>query len=370
MIQKKTETTDINKKIQELKDFDRNKVVTSTAITNARTKMSANELKVFYQIATLIKMDDKDFKGYQMEIKTFAEKLGFSETNIEYTKEVCRNLRLKGAFEIENDNEWKLYNIFSSFGINKKTNMISFSFADDMKSYLLELKRNFTTIQNVEYIKQFDSKYSIRIYALLKDYRKMAQRDFEIAELAQMFKLPKSYENYTDLYRFVLSPAIKEINEKSDLWLSEPEIIGKIHKKITHIRFHFGNKADRMANDIKNAILKHYNQTKELSAFNGFFWADEYTAKNHYKITRTQYPNDITKEYTLIGINNQEYAICRAKKKSDYVKLVVDGIYRAVMYKYENDKKEQLPFELWQKEKDERAARIQFAKELLQSWKN
>ncbi|HDZ5066206.1 TPA: replication initiation protein [Campylobacter jejuni] len=95
-----------------------------------------------------------------------------------------------------------------------------------MKPYLPNLAR-YTKIQQVKYIKNFESKYSIRFYTLLKDYRKMSQRDFSIEALNKIFELPKNYENYRNFCDYVLKPAITEINAKSDLWVSEPEIIGK-----------------------------------------------------------------------------------------------------------------------------------------------
>ena len=48
------------------KGFTRNQSRTSPAISTARAKMSANELKAFYQISTLVKQDDTDFLIYEI----------------------------------------------------------------------------------------------------------------------------------------------------------------------------------------------------------------------------------------------------------------------------------------------------------------
>ena len=80
--------------------FTRNQSHTASAISTARTKMTANELKAFYQCSTLIQKDDDKFAEYVISIKDFVETLGFSDTNSNYVKELCRHLA-KQTFEIE-----------------------------------------------------------------------------------------------------------------------------------------------------------------------------------------------------------------------------------------------------------------------------
>ncbi|HDZ5086159.1 TPA: replication initiation protein [Campylobacter jejuni] len=73
----------------------------------------------------------------------------------------------------------------------------------------------------------------------------MSQRDFSIEALNKIFELPKNYENYRNFYDYVLKPAITEINAKSDLWVSEPEIIGKGVRKLQILGFILAIKAKK-----------------------------------------------------------------------------------------------------------------------------
>lgn len=71
-----------------------------------------------------------------------------------------------------------------------------------MKPFLLELTQ-YTKIHQVEYIRQFESKYAIRIYALLKDYRLLSYRDIEIEALKKCLfyqKAIKILQILADLY--------------------------------------------------------------------------------------------------------------------------------------------------------------------------
>lgn len=184
------------------KGFTRNQSRTSPVISTARAKMSANELKAFYQISTLVKQDDTDFLIYEISSDDFVKKLGFSETNDSYIKDLCRGL-LKQIFEIERpDGTWEAYSIFSSFKFKPKVRTITVRFNDEMKPFLLELTQ-YTKIHQVEYIRQFESKYAIRIYALLKDYRLLSYRDIEIEALKKCLfyqKAIKILQILVDLY--------------------------------------------------------------------------------------------------------------------------------------------------------------------------
>lgn len=223
------------------KGFTRNQSNTSTAITHAKTKMTANQLKAFYQTTTLINQQDKKFYDYSISVENFVTKLGFTQTNSDYVKDLCRHLA-KQYFEIEQDGIWEIYPIFSMFKFDTKKQLISISFNDKMRPFLLELQEKFTQIKEIKHIIDFESKYAIRIYAMLKDYRLMKFRDFEINKLTEILQLPKSYENYAQLDKKVLQVATQEINEKSDLIITKIEPIEKERKKILKIRVHFKTK--------------------------------------------------------------------------------------------------------------------------------
>ena len=111
-----------------------------------------------------------------------------------------------------------------------------------MKPYLLQLQKNFTQIKEVKHIKNFESKYAIRIYAMLKDSRLVNPLKIEIEKLAEILQLPKSYKDFFKINEKVLQVATQEINEKSDLKITKIEPIEKQRKKIIKIAIHFKTK--------------------------------------------------------------------------------------------------------------------------------
>ena len=87
-----------------------------------------------------------------------------------------------------------------------------------MKPFLLELKKNFTAYELI-YTLHFRSKYSIRLYELVKSIHfheiETYSRTYPLDELKRLLDA-ETYEQYRDFRTRVLEPAIKELNKYSD----------------------------------------------------------------------------------------------------------------------------------------------------------
>lgn len=359
MAKKRTDNTDI---IELKEGFTRNQSNVSSAITHARTKMTALELKTFYQVSTLIQMNDTEFKEYEISVSEFSKALNISDSNREQVIKLCKRL-LRQVFEIEQERgDYIGYTIFSRMHYKSKEQKIAIKFNQDFSPFLLELKR-FTKIQQVKYIKSFESKYAIRFYALLKDYRKMAQRDFSIEALNKMLELPKSYQNYNNFYKKVLKPAIDEINAKSDLYVSEPEIIAKQGKKITEFRLHFYNKSEQMSKDFTTDLIKRFKKWKTFNVFINCYYLTDISDTKPHRIKDIEIDGNY---FTLKGGDeyNNSYVIFGTPNRDDFIQKVANGIYYAVNYFYEKEKQEQLPTLAWQDKQD----KLREFKNIYESW--
>lgn len=353
----------MNEVIELENGFTRQKSAVGSEITTARTKMSAKELKVFYQVSTLVDKDDDKFMKYTISVKDFVKSFPtFSQTNIKSTRELCRALA-KQCFEIQEGDIWRVYPIFAGFEFDTKAQTITFEFNEKMRPYLLNLKQ-FTKIENVEYIKQIESKYAIRIYALLKDYRKMTYRDMEIEALHKILQTPKSYKNYKNFWDNVLTPAVKEINEKSDLFISRIEEIKKERKKVLKIRIHFGLQSKKVADDTLNYLIDYYKQTKNIRCFIGSKFMME--GWNDLGVITDI---DVEQEgdrviYSLYCNNSDMKTLMYVNEKMDFLNEVCKGIHRAMEYHCDNLKKTTLNLELWQDKQEQ----IKYYKNVVKFW--
>lgn len=84
---------------------------------------------------------------------------------------------------------------------------------------------------------KFTSQYSERLYEILKSLNHKNIVDFRIDDLRQRLAVVNGkYPNYSDFKRFVLDPAIKDINQYTDIDISMREKRGQ-YNKVTVIHF-------------------------------------------------------------------------------------------------------------------------------------
>lgn len=102
--------------------------------------------------------------------------------------------------------------------------------------YLTQLKNKFTgiSIKNVSSLKRT---YSIRLYELLIQYKEIGYRTITIENFRIMLNIEDKYDLFKDLDKYVLKPAIKELNEKSNLTVQLKKI--KNGRNISALSFSF-----------------------------------------------------------------------------------------------------------------------------------
>jgi putative pNL871104_p1 len=199
---------------------NRNIVVHSDKITKGKSKLNLQEMKAFLATVTTIDpKNDTEFKEVTLTRQEFC-----SDTNLynDYrnVKSICRKL-LKQVYEIEHIDEGKRiyqgFTIYQRFIYDEKKQEVRFKFNDDMRPYLLELTQKFTKYQ-IKNIINMTSKYSIRIYQLLKDLRDVKRHiEFELDDFCNKLEAPKSKRLWALLNRDILQTAVKEINELTDI---------------------------------------------------------------------------------------------------------------------------------------------------------
>lgn len=84
------------------------------------------------------------------------------------------------------------------------------------------------------YLVMFTSQYAERLYEILKSFDFKNLIDFDIGDLrARLAVPPTQYQNYADFSRRILTPAINDINEFTDLSVSSHEKRGAKNKVVS-----------------------------------------------------------------------------------------------------------------------------------------
>ena len=198
-------------------------------IQRSRFNLTVQQQKIVLYVISRIKPSDKGFKTYGFSLSEFCRVCG-----IDYNGRSFNDLRasLKG---IRDQSIWvdlpdgghTTFAWIEGAYYNEGTGIVEVDLNRRMKPYLLELKNLYTEYELI-YTLHFKSKYSIRLYELIKSrhYHEMEEYTFSytIEKLRQLLGA-ESYNLYKNLKMRVIEPAVREINEASDLaveWAESP----------------------------------------------------------------------------------------------------------------------------------------------------
>lgn len=219
------------------KGNEMNKSMTVTqdfALVNAKYKLNTSEIKFILTAITQIdSVQDEVLKDYEIKVSDLEQKLQ-AEQNETRLKQFAKKLMSK-PLEVPTADGWIIANWFSDIEYVRGQARFKVRFSEKLKPYLLQLKERFVAY-NLKYILPLTSTYSVRIYQLLKEYKKLTKRYFTVEELQDILQVPKSYkDSYKDFKRNVLKVAEKELREHTDIYFTIEE--EKEGRKVSRLIF-------------------------------------------------------------------------------------------------------------------------------------
>lgn len=224
-----------------------------------RYNLSVQEQKTIAFICSMIKpvevLDKINSVPYQLEYEFDIRKY-CQICNIDYNngknyadiKSILKGLSDKSMWVTfdEKPDEEVLCRWLAKVRTNKRSGIAHIKLDEDLVPYLFDLKNRFTSygLRNILCMK---SQYSIRLYELLKSYKIQVKKTFTIEEFKKLLMIEdiKSYNRFPDLRRYVLEPAMKEINEYTDIDVSYREILKG--RKVIKLEFHIKDKEQLFA---------------------------------------------------------------------------------------------------------------------------
>lgn len=210
-------------------------VTKSNALIMASYNLSTHEQKLILTLASLVQPKDEDFKAYSFKIRDFMSLLGVSnQSRYNDTAKITKNL-MKKVLEIREDNQLKQVAWLCSAVYKFGEGIVTLKFAPELKEHLLYLKEFYTTYR-LENVLTLKSKYSIRLYEILKSNMYKGVMTISLEELKKMVgATAKYFKVYQDFKIKVLLQSQKEINEKTDIEFEFMEV--REWRKIMAIQF-------------------------------------------------------------------------------------------------------------------------------------
>lgn len=221
---------------------DRTVRKSNNLIFNTHFNLTLQQQKIMFFLTSQINYHDKDFQEYTFRIVDFCRICDIDTVggkSYKLLKEAIKTLADKSIWITRDDGIETLLRFIEKPEIDKKRGVINVRIDKDMKPYLLQLKKNYTTFELL-YTLRFKHKASPRLYELLKarhfDDLKPYVYVVPIEDLRVLLNADTAtYKQYKYFYNVVLAPAIKEINEQTDLIITyQPRKTGR---SITHAEF-------------------------------------------------------------------------------------------------------------------------------------
>ena len=202
-------------------------------LIQAKYRVGLHEQRLLYAVLGAIRTDDEVFNKYTIDLKTLAQLHGLTTNNAVYTQlhQAAEEL-LVTVVDISRGNTVRKTTWLNYVEYVPNEAQLKVTIHDELKPYLLQLKRNYTQY-NLAAVANFRNSYSIRFYELLKMRQNMGKGgqfyiEYTIAELKKLLGIQShEYKQATDLRARVIKPALEEINTQTDLKIIQTDYIKK-----------------------------------------------------------------------------------------------------------------------------------------------
>jgi len=186
-------------------------------IQKSRFHLSLQEQKIILYLISKVKPNDNNFLLAEFDTTEFCNVCGIGRSGKNYA-DIASAIKLladKSIWIPIDDKNKALLRWIDQTVINEKTGVVKVKLSDLLKPYLLQLHNNFTQFELL-YTLAMKSRYSVRLYELLRSYEYKHTVVFDIGELKELVNA-ECYTNFTDFKRFVIATAVSEIEALSDI---------------------------------------------------------------------------------------------------------------------------------------------------------
>ena len=210
-----------NKLIQKMstdEDYSRN-------LTKQSFVLDVYQKRLIALMLSHVKPNDTEFPVEVIPFNSFMKFMDISDGGKQYNKIRASISKLMGmSFCIEPEpGVYEFYHwIASGCRVDTKEKNIYIQLDSGLKKFLTGRKKNFTRYE-IGFIMQLKKKYSCRLYEYLRSMLNIGCVNLNVDTFSQVITDNK-YSRVVDQLRFVIEPAIEEINATTDITVSVEEV--------------------------------------------------------------------------------------------------------------------------------------------------
>ena len=227
----------------------------SRRLVMARYNLTLREQRIIIALCSQIREDQTEFTTVRVKAADLAK---FCHIDSHDKYKIIRETLIKlmeHTLQIQGDNgEWYATHWLQSARYIGN-GILEYRFDDNLKPELLEIKTEYINTPAAPLL-EFKREYTARMYFILKQHNRQKKFKITLEEIRESFRLGETYKIISNIKNQVLEPALKEINEKSDI-----EVSYEYYKKgrvIEGIEFEVRKK--KKIKEIENLTAKEYNR--------------------------------------------------------------------------------------------------------------
>lgn len=208
----------------------------SNRLIEGRYNLTVAEQKILIAMSAVIAKSGDRFEVIQIPVKELIKFCGFEEKKGYNIVKTTTKQLLRRSLEIQYENgDWFGTHWLQSALYKSNEAIIIYEIDKHLKDDFLNLYKAYLS-SPANLLVQFNSKYTPRLYNLLKKMIKKSEFDYNISFFFDRFLLPDSYKIHTHFEKKFLKICVDEINEKSDIQVKYYYIKeGRSYKKIHFI---------------------------------------------------------------------------------------------------------------------------------------
>jgi len=204
----------------------------ANSLVQASYRLTLNEQRMIVYAAALMRQSTENKDVIRIDLAEFEKAFGLNVVNRDEIRQCVEKLynrtiyyrdyytTVKGEERVA---DWN-YRWLDGYATDKKASvgkaeeagMMWLQFGQKVQPLLSDLGEQFTKIE-LEHVTRLSSGHTIRLYTVFKQWLAKGCVKLEIGEIRHMLDLQDKYVTLDALKKHVLTPALRQINERTDL---------------------------------------------------------------------------------------------------------------------------------------------------------
>ena len=212
-------------------------VTKSNELINASYRLTLNEQRLV--LIALGKLDSRNnvAKEFTITAQEFSKLTGTNPKKSYDALYAAGRQLFRREIDLSTPEEDRLINLVEEVCLARKgEGRIKLTWTNSAMIYISELKSRFTSYK-LNHALSLSSSYAIRIFEMLMQFKTTKSRTIKLDDFRSMLKLENKYPQFKELNKFIIKPAIKDINENTPYIVSVT--YSKTGRSVTDLHFDF-----------------------------------------------------------------------------------------------------------------------------------